>query len=405
MSILGIIKVFVPWLLIAQWLVRFKSNRKRGAALVTLYIAVFAGFSSNFTPLYREFGQIFSLLLGLFALAKIYTRRSIPAFALPLLGALFFIVVSLMVNGASSLALDATLNFVAVSLVSLMVVSELLGDSRRNAFFEHFVLVAVIVSVASIIEGVLTGARAEATFSNTNYLAYFLGVASCFVLGRFAGKRGWTLFALIVLGIYCTKSRAGLAFPLLAASAYVVSLGARRLLRAAPIVVLAGLMLSVVTAAFPGLQRENADSSDAERLVAIEAGFEMVRGSPVFGVGWGRYMEEFWGAASRAPVLFAETIGANIGRHRDMVSHNDIVRVFAELGVLAGLCFLMLLAWSARAVVRLPAELRSSLAAALGGSLFFSVTHNNLNSALFWIVLLLPIALRARDRDTLRSDS
>lgn len=388
-----LIKLFVPWLLFGLWLWGARDFVRCKAALITLYVTVFAGFSSNFAPLYREVGQAFSLFLGVHYLLGVLGRRAIPRWLAPVGVMLIFIVASQVSNGTSAVSLDSTLNFFAVSLVAALVVTRLLDSDARMQFALHLSRVAVVLAAISILEGVALGGRSEVTFSNSNYLGYFLGIASGVVLfSRSVGWK-WLWFLVIVVGIYYTRSRAGLAFPVIAICVLLASQGAKRIVLVAPIFAAVSLFLLLWMPGMVGLGRDGQDASDTERLVAVEAGIEMLLEHPLFGIGWGRYIEEFWSALTRSPFLFEKTVGVGTFGHRDMVSHNDIVRVFAELGAPAGIFFLGLLVWSFRGVLRLEGAERGACITAFLGSMVFSLTHNNMNSAAFWVVLLLPLAL------------
>lgn len=390
----ALIKAVVPWLLMALWIFQFRDYRSKGAELPALYCVIFAGFSSNFTSIYREFGQVFSLLLALLFLVGVLKRRALPRFTFPLIGMAFFIGLSLIGN-SSELAYSATINFISVSLVAAYVVRDLRRSDVRDSVFRMMVIIAFVLSLIAIGEGVLLDVRAEATFSNPNYLAFFLGVALSFVFVLPGRRLRWLFFGVISLGIYFTQSRAGFVFPLLAVGINLFALGLRRALLITPLLV--ALAISALFVDFSALKLgRDVESSDVERFLSVEAGIQMTREHPISGVGWGRYLEEFWSALSRSRSIVSGTQAAQVASHRDMVSHNDFVRVFAELGVLGGVYFLSIVFWSLRCTAALQTHLRYSFAISQLGALAFSLTHNNLNSSLFWVIFLFPIAVALR---------
>lgn len=389
------IKTFVPWLLMILWAFRLRQNRNSASALASLYVVIFAGFSANFTFIYRELGQGFSVFCALLVFAGIFSRRTAPRYSIPLVVFFLFIALSLIDN-RSALAFGATLNFISVSLVTVAVLGLLLTERGLKSFREAMIYCATVLSITAVVEVLGAGGRAEATFTNPNYLAFFLGVAGCIASLGSTGRCRWPVFIVICAGIFVTQSRAGMLFPIAALAGYAANVGLRRLAIIGP--VLGGAFVALFLALSSSESQRDVEGSDAERYLAIEAGIQMTSDHLIAGVGWGRYLEEFWVANSRAPSLFPATEVVNVYSHRDMVSHNDFVRVFAELGVAGGLYFILLLAWSSRSIFRLPSELRYMFAAMLLGSLAFSLTHNNLNSSLFWIILMFPIAFTGAGR-------
>lgn len=393
-----LVKVVLPWLLLLFWLVHAGSLRHFRAAAAALYLTVFAGFASNFTPFYREVGQFAAIVVGIYVLLEIYHRRRIlrinnlfGAFAL-------FALVSLASNQVTSLALAALLNLVSVILAVNFLCLRLELPDALAAFMRYYVRLSLLLATFSVIEWTTFGGRAEVTFSNTNYLGFFLGPAACAAL-CFPGIRGrWTSWLIISLGIYSTGSRAAMMFPLFAAIAFFSFGGARRVVYASPLLVLFSIVALVVPQPASLTGRTSLEGSDLERYTAIEVGWEMIRENPVVGVGWGRFQEEFWTYLGQAESLLPGTSAIDINSQRDVVSHNDLVRVFAEMGIPAGFFFCWLIVFAIYAAWRFAGEYKPFVLAVLGGSLVFSLTHNNLNSSLFWYLFLLPIGLYYRHR-------
>lgn len=388
----GLIKIVLPWLFLAMWAFNVRSRRVRVGLMATLYITVLAGFASNFTPFYREMGQVFSILMVLLFFLRIYKRGAIPRHAAPVLALLFLILVSLIVNPSRSTTVVALVNFLVVSAVAVYVVSEIESRAGFEEFARQFRLLGILLAGISVLEGIGLNVRSEGTFSNPNYLGLFLGVAACMTFVGTSGWRRWSSFLIISIGIYYTQSRAAFIMPFLMIVFNFLSIGVRRVVALSPALLL--LAALVVFIPFPvGVSQRDDGGSDSERVLALEAGIEMARENPFFGVGWGHFIEEFWSASSRAPVLFPSVPRVETSR-RDMVSHNDYVRMFAELGVVAGVYFMFLTWRSFRRVLAMPAGLRMVLAPTLLGLVAFSLTHNNLNSALFWIFFLYPMAAK-----------
>jgi putative inorganic carbon (HCO3(-)) transporter len=150
-------------------------------------------------------------------------------------------------------------------------------------------------------------------FGDPNDLALAMAMALPLALGSVFGKvsgwtRTWNLAAvpILVWCIFVTDSRGGM----LALGACVFMFFSRRLGRVGLIV---GTLAVVLLFAF-GPARMSKMSSDEEsaqgRVMAWEAGMRMLRGSPIWGVGKGQFVE-----------------------HHRRTAHNSLVLCLGELGL------------------------------------------------------------------------
>lgn len=120
------------------------------------------------------------------------------------------------------------------------------------------------------------------------------------------------LLGLLLLGLFMTKSRGGiLAF---GAAAGVLAYARWGKLRA----ILAGIAASpLVLLVFKMRGDESMGEGTGQHRVQLWAeGFSLLKSSPLFGIGYGRYAEEM-----------------------GLVAHNSFVHTFTELGIFGGTCF------------------------------------------------------------------
>jgi len=170
--------------------------------------------------------------------------------------------------------------------------------------------------------------------------------------------------ALMVWAILLTRSRGGLvALAVLAYLTLIRRLGPRWV-RGLQIAGVVGLLAGLVV-----FFRLGADDSALGRLEAWSMGLQMLRQSPIWGVGYSNFLD-----------------------HHDIVAHNSFVHCFAELGVVGYFLWLAALVstfWLLQAVgspggdgprtdelVRLAVALRLSLASYLAGALFLSRSYS-----------------------------
>jgi putative inorganic carbon (hco3(-)) transporter len=138
----------------------------------------------------------------------------------------------------------------------------------------------------------------------------------------------WLPAAAIVYGVYLTRSRGGVV-----ALAVVIALASRaRLGRVMTVFVAAGMLVALVHLGFTGGRAMGVDRSASGRIEAWSEGLQMLKSSPVLGVGF-----------------------ASFGVYHVRAAHNSLVQCFAELGLVGYFLWLALLVLTlddARAVGR-----------------------------------------------------
>jgi O-antigen ligase len=224
-------------------------------------------------------------------------------------------------------------------------------------------------------------------------IALTSGLALLIALWLRSRKRRWkwaAIFAILLVGwaVKATGSRSGQL-------GYLATLGAFLFWRYRwKIAVLAGPMMVplLLVVAKGGSDRADAASSSTERYEAWQAGIQMFRGSPLWGVGYGQFND-----------------------YHFLTAHNTLILVFAELGIVGAFLWSMLL-WitiktpllvlqrysghpEARVAEIWSVALLASMAAILAGCMFLSFAYHYI----LWIFMGLAgglfIAVRRHDPD------
>jgi putative inorganic carbon (HCO3(-)) transporter len=173
---------------------------------------------------------------------------------------------------------------------------------------------------------------------------------------------------ILLYGVFLTHSR-GAATSALVIVALLSREKIRRFRKTAPIAISILMAAAFSIAGLSGGRGvSSGDESAAGRLAAWSAGFEMLKSSPLFGVGYGAFTD-----------------------FHELTAHNSFVLCLAELGVAGFFCWLSLLAvtiWELRRVEALIAgqqeyeelarwslAVRFSLYAFLSGAFFLSRTY------------------------------
>lgn len=174
--------------------------------------------------------------------------------------------------------------------------------------------------------------------------------ASVFAMVAVAAVGVWTLrksywqvpaTGLVLAGVWLTGSRVAIvAVGVSSLVAFVVgALGAgkRGRWQAVAGVIVMIVLAAAVVAMYPSKRNLNLPASVESRAVLFRTGVAMVKDSPVFGIGVGRFLElsERYGSADIARILQVERTQDN--------AHNNFLQVAAELGVVGLLAFVWLL--------------------------------------------------------------
>jgi len=395
-----LIKQFAPWLYIAVWIIfalRVHSFYLIGAGL---FLASFAGFSQNFSFVYRELHQFIQIIMMAVFIIGLIRRHSLNKFNYVFLGVLFFVSNSIMFSAFDEDARAQTINL----LVMIVMTNFLYHSIRQNGdlyqLFGLYAKLSILAAVIGVTEYIFTpSARIEATMANPNYYAYFLGIGFCVAYDRYYGAARLIIPLLIIIAIVLSGSRAALAFPVIHLLMFFIQSHVNWRKKILPLMAFSLVASSVFLSGSSRFSSEGLDSSDAERSIFLRLAFEMANDHPLTGIGWGRFPSEFSNYASGVEQVIIESGDViDVSTHDRRVTHNDFVRILAELGFPAAVGGLLLCFFALRKAYFIGRNNNIHLFSSLAGTLLFSLTHNNLNSVLFWFFLLLPFMLESIHR-------
>jgi hypothetical protein len=389
-----LIKVYGPAVYVVFLLLYLRKRRSIGNVLVAVFLVSFAACSQNFVGAYRDIHQAVQAALALVAVLALLRSGQVPRFNLVFMMLLGFITVSLLFAPFDA---DAQLQFVNV-LVAIGVVNCLYLASKRDLrhSIDSLGNVATLTAALGLIHfGADFPVRAEATFSNPNYFAFFLGLGFCAVYTRPPSLRRSGALVMILCALVASGSLSALVFPLLQVA---WSLAAGRRKGAVLYVVIGGiaLILAIASGRTRLSAHEEVSASRAERVVFASVAVRMANERPLTGVGWGRYIAEFGEFSTTAEDVVTATATIDLSAQERRVTHNDYLRILAELGWPAFVIALAYTLWTLAALIVARGWGAEYLLAVWLGTVLFSTTHNNLNTAMFWFVFLLPAYLSTR---------
>lgn len=386
------LKQFVAGVFIAYFMWCMRSHAFQRSWVPAGFFVSYAAFSQNFSFFFRELHQIFLVGLILHGLLSFGKKSRVRAFDLSLLFFGLFILVSLSFNVLDEDAKGQMVNYVVSSLVAHRLLSEVSQNAEEfERALQFLTSLCVGIACVGVIESLLgVSPRSEATLSNPNYYAHFLGVGFCiqwtFRWDRF---RLLKLFVIFV-GIVVSGSRSAILIPAIQIvwSAYVGG-GVVRLAKYT-LLGLAVVALLLASGSTRFTDKDDSQASDAERLIFASIAYRMSLDRPLTGVGWGRFISEFSNYSSGAEEVVINSGVVDVSEQDRRVTHNDFMRILAELGWPGFLVSVIFSAHLLFMMFRFRCRVPQYVFPVWAGTLLFSLTHNNMNSAFFWFLFLLP---------------
>ncbi|MCP3177492.1 O-antigen ligase family protein [Desulfuromonas sp. KJ2020] len=389
------IKLILPSIIFISWVIfSFRFKKKYTMIGAALFLASYVGLSSNFSFVYRELHQLIQLILIALFVGPAILKGRLGWINKFLFVFLLFIGTSFVSAPIDEDAKSQIINFIVCVGVTSYLFSALRSSSDVEKIFQYIATLAVILSIAGCLEFVADpGRRIETTFSNPNYFGLFLGVGFCAVAACFKGFQRNLALILILVMLVASGSRSAIAFPFF----YFLWQIYKQKRFDKQIILLLAFLIMTTSVVYSGMTRfsdiDQTAASDAERIVFAKIALRMASSHPFTGIGWGRFISEFGNYSSFSEQVVTTSGVIDLSGQTRRVTHNDFLRVLAELGWVAFATAIALTLYGVRLLLTSFLHIFSFLPPIWGGMVFFSLGHNNLNNALFWFVFLLPFFL------------
>jgi len=423
---------FIPIIAIT-WFAYFIRNNRINNPMVGLIFLSYLFFATNyanfgldlnfviFRSLHRIIGIVCTLMFFIYVLKN---RVNILHEWVPRILMLFILVLLLSYIG-NDIYLEHYIhyvrNFVFISFIVLFLYYKLDSKNKLDELFKLIGMATLLLSFFVLIEIFSKGwgNRLTLSFSNSNYLAITL--LPGFTILLFSQIKYWQIMSLVVLvSIFATGSRSVELSVVFILSLFLFA-NIKRFNKNYLIVFLLILMTTLVLFFDTIVIKQKIDGS---RLVISKIVLNAFSENPVNGIGYGQFRRDFRHYVDQniynmnnndindALRTYTSKYGysASVGLNsiqlspyaykpspvQEKMTHNDLLTIVAELGLL-GVVFLIFLFY------KLYAELNKLLLhsrnnfflsiALIGGSLIFSLFHNNLTSFVFWFILFVPFIM------------
>ncbi len=295
-------------------------------------------------------------------------------------------------------------NFYYTGLLNLTYIFLLTSSFFNTRLFRNPKIIAktliingLVLSFLAIIERLIYNSRVSTTFFNPNYLAIYL-VFSLVILFFYAPKKKSLLIVIIFIAILLTESDAvivGIVFPVLIIilNKFKLKITYRFIFPVIFISFTIGIIYGLSQSLLSNIEYFDhaasgvLKSSDSIRFDIWSIAISLFNKNPLIGIGYNQFQPQI-----------AHTGFQNFmfnRREEGFVTHNDFVRILVELGLVGSLVFYIYI----YKVINLSnktqdIKMRMTYLSLVLILLFFSFTHNNINSLLFWMTLAFPIYVK-----------
>jgi len=375
-------KQFFPIIMLLA-LLFFRVKHKKNDLLVMLIFMGMYAFSSNFQFVYRQIYQLL-LIIATIRIISIFFKNNfitINKNMRPMIYFYLFILLSGVVNKIENynLYINSIINYTMIFFTILFIYKKVNTLEKINELFNFIVLMSIILSIGVIIEFSFLHSRIEGLFSNSNYLALFLSFGYIILLFK---KRSFKPIWLLIIGlsILFTGSRI-VEISIFILSFYSIFLQKNTIKKIVTVI----FLIPFFTIFFTLQQdfRKETKGSDLERLAILETSKLIIKDKLLTGVGYAQFQVKF------NQYIPSSELGEIIGKRKEIVTHNDYLRIIDELGILVFLYFIYIIYNNFR--IKKTNLYQYISFAFFVNMILFSFAHNNMNAIIFWFALLLPL--------------
>jgi len=393
---------FIPMIVLGYFLLFLKSNHLNNFLTGLIFISYLV-FATNYTnyglefDIYRYLHRSIGILVAIALVVHIY-RYKVNIFKERVVAilTLFFMVMLLSFLG-NDIYLEYYIhyirNFIFIALIVTYLYLILDTDEKLQELFQLVIAITVLLSLFVVVEVLQIGwGRAWLFYSNPNYLGYAL--LPGLVLAIFSKQKYKQLIVpLIIFSIFATGSRAAEL-----SAVFIVLLFVFFNIKQLNKAYLAVSLLIVISTSILFFDKivTNQDFNGTRGVLA-KISLNVFNERPINGMGYGQFRKSFGRYIDEDIRKIGNIeIEKALAENAEKMTHNDFLTIVAELGLI-GLVFVIFLFY------KLYGELNKLLLHSrnnyflsiglIGGSLIFSLFHNNLTSFVFWFILFAPFIM------------
>jgi len=392
----------IPIFAIGYFFLFLRSNHANNILTGLIFISYFV-FATNYTnygldfDIFRYLHRGIGVLVAIALVVYIYRGRvNVFKEQTVIILALFLLTLLLSFIGNDiymAYYIHYIRNFIFIALIVTYLYFILDTDEKLQELFQLVIAITALLSLFVVIEVFQMGwGRAWLFYSNPNYLGYAL--LPGLVLVIFSKQNYKQLIVpLIIFSIFATGSRAAEL-----SAVFIVLLFVFFNIKQLNKAYLAVSLLIVISTSILFFDKivTNQDFNGTRGVLA-KISLNVFNERPINGMGYGQFRKSFGRYIDEDIRKIGNIeIEKALAENAEKMTHNDFLTIVAELGLI-GLVFVIFLFY------KLYGELNKLLLHSrnnyflsiglIGGSLIFSLFHNNLTSFVFWFILFAPFIM------------
>jgi len=392
----------IPIFAIGYFFLFLRSNHANNILTGLIFISYFV-FATNYTnygldfDIFRYLHRGIGVLVAIALVVYIYRGRvNVFKEQTVIILALFLLTLLLSFIGNDiymAYYIHYIRNFIFIALIVTYLYFILDTDEKLQELFQLVIAITVLLSLFVVVEVLQIGwGRAWLFYSNPNYLGYAL--LPGLVLAIFSKQKYKQLIVpLIIFSIFATGSRAAEL-----SAVFIVLLFVFFNIKQLNKAYLAVSLLIVISTSILFFDKivTNQDFNGTRGVLA-KISLNVFNERPINGMGYGQFRKSFGRYIDEDIRKIGNIeIEKALAENAEKMTHNDFLTIVAELGLI-GLVFVIFLFY------KLYGELNKLLLHSrnnyflsiglIGGSLIFSLFHNNLTSFVFWFILFAPFIM------------
>jgi O-antigen ligase len=392
----------IPIFAIGYFFLFLRSNHANNILTGLIFISYFV-FATNYTnygldfDIFRYLHRGIGVLVAIALVVYIYRGRvNVFKEQTVIILALFLLTLLLSFIGNDiymAYYIHYIRNFIFIALIVTYLYFILDTDEKLQELFQLVIAITVLLSLFVVVEVLQIGwGRAWLFYSNPNYLGYAL--LPGLVLAIFSKQKYKQLIVpLIIFSIFATGSRAAEL-----SAVFIVLLFVFFNIKQLNKAYLAVSLLIVISTSILFFDKivTNQDFNGTRGVLA-KISLNVFNEHPINGMGYGQFRKSFGRYIDEDIRKIGNIeIEKALAENAEKMTHNDFLTIVAELGLI-GLVFVIFLFY------KLYGELNKLLLHSrnnyflsiglIGGSLIFSLFHNNLTSFVFWFILFAPFIM------------
>jgi len=413
----NIINSTLPLIMIA-YLFYFRRDRSlNNLLLMTLFLSYFA-FATNYTNYGLDFDlyRYLHKFIGVLAVVGLVHHVFKNNITILNNGVFYLLLMFLLAIGVSYFGNELNIqhylhyvrNFLFISLLVLFIYFKLDTNKKVDELLRFIVGLVLILSIFTIIQGIFMGnvTRVKLFYSNPNYLAIALMFGFSILLFIKTEFKIMKL-GLVTSAIFITQSDAVIVGIVILLLLYAFKNRGRF-----SSIFFTGLMILAISSSALFYQKIDEIYHNEVRVLLAKTGLNAYSDNLINGIGYGQFRTQYYKYVDDKFLKNLEIHTAVLSydvnltdkyiqdhemtRNTEKMTHNDLIKIIAELGSL-GIVFLLFylykLYFGLRELLNNSREYFYISLSLLIGSLTFSLFHNNITSFVFWFILFLPFIM------------